>query len=179
MQRIDPYSDRLNDDDRYVLRRYQDFRAAADYVTAALTGVPAVKRVALIGSVALSPTVELTGRRRGRIHEPKDLDLAVWVDSGADLNRLRVEASRAVNHLWDDKRIGVAHHQVDIFLLDGANRYLGRLCRFNQCPKDKPECRVPGCGDVPFLRQHEEFVFHSGTALAATRMQVLYQRLPD
>jgi hypothetical protein len=33
--------------------------------------------------------------------------------------------------------IGVAHHQVDIFLLDVTGTSLGRLCHFNQCPKHK------------------------------------------
>ena len=36
-----------------------------------------------------------------------------------------------------------------------TDRYLGRLCDFNACPKGKAECRVPGCGEVTLLRQHE------------------------
>ena len=37
---------------------------------------------------------------------------------------------------------GVAHHQVDGFLVDATTgNYLGRLCCFNQCPKHKPELR--------------------------------------
>jgi hypothetical protein len=36
--------------------------------------------------------------------------------------------------------------------------YLGRLCYFAQCPKGKPDCRVEGCGAMPFLKQHEDFV---------------------
>jgi len=27
------------------------------------------------------------------------------------------------------------------------------------CPKEKPECRVAGCGAALFLRQHDGFVF--------------------
>ncbi len=40
--------------------------------------------------------------------------------------------------------IGVAHHQVDIFLLDVTGASLGRLCPFNQCPKHKLQCRAEG-----------------------------------
>jgi len=54
--------------------------------------------------------------------------------------------------------IGVASHQVDIFLIEpGTDRYLGRLCDFNTCPKGKPACEVPGCGDTPFNKQIEGF----------------------
>jgi hypothetical protein len=83
---------------------------------------------------------------------------------------------RALNRLWEEKEIGVAHHQVDIFLLDITGRYLGRLCSFNQCPKHKPECRADGCGKVPFLRQHDRFVLDAD-ALRPARIDVLYDRL--
>ena len=60
--------------------------------------------------------------------------------------------------LWDKAAIGIASHQVDVFIFDpDADRYLGRLCDFNACPKGKAECRVPGCGEVTLLRQHEGF----------------------
>jgi predicted nucleotidyltransferase len=152
----------LTDDDRFILLRYDHFRAAAGYIAAAFASVATVRRVALFGSVASSPRTESAGRRtrRTHIHEPKDVDLAVWIDNTTDLDRLRVLRSRAVNQLWNEREIGVAHHQVDVFLLDSAGHYLGRLCCFNQCPKHKPECRAVGCGKLPFLRQHDGFVFH-------------------
>ena len=60
--------------------------------------------------------------------------------------------------LWDEASIGIASHQVDGFILEPVtDRYLGRLCDFNACPKGKTECRVPGCGNVALLRQHEGF----------------------
>jgi hypothetical protein len=67
-------------------------------------------------------------------------------------------------------------HQVDIFLLDATGDYLGRLCHFNQCPKHKPQCRPDGCGKVPFLQQHDGFVFESGESLHPSRIQILYDR---
>jgi hypothetical protein len=43
----DGHQPQLNDDDRYTLRRYEDFRAAAGYVAEAFARVPRVRRVAL------------------------------------------------------------------------------------------------------------------------------------
>ena len=51
-----------------------------------------------------------------------------------------------------------------------------RLCHFNQCPKHKPQCRAEGCGTVPFLQQHDGFVFDGGESLHASRVQILYER---
>ena len=66
--------------------------------------------------------------------------------------------ARALRSLWDEASIGIASHQVDVFILEPVTDcYLGRLCDFNACPKGKAECRVPGCGDVALLRQHEGF----------------------
>jgi predicted nucleotidyltransferase len=166
----------LNDDDRYTLRRYKDFRAAPGYVAEAFARVPMVKRVVLFGSVASPPRPESGRRRRGYLHEPKDVDLAVWLDDVVDLDSLRRLSAQALNRLLHDKEVGVAHHQVDIFLLDATGKYIGRLCHFNQCPKHKPQCRALGCGKVPFLQQHDGFVFDSGESLHPSRTEILYDR---
>jgi hypothetical protein len=82
----------------------------------------------------------------------------------------------ALHHLFEERRIGVAHHQVEIFILQGeVNAYRGRLCPFSQCPKGKQECLVPGCGRDPFLQQHAGFTFWPDT-LAADRIMHLYDR---
>lgn len=167
---------RLSADDRYTLRRYDEFRGAAEYVSAAFTAVPDVRRVALFGSVASSPRAEEQGRWRGRIHEPKDVDLAVWLDAVPDLNQLRALCGRAVRQLWQEKEMGVAHHQVDVFLLDASGEYLGRLCHFNQCPKYRPQCQAEGCGRVPFLQQHDGFAFDVTASLSPDRIHILYER---
>jgi len=169
--------DQPNEDDRYTLMRYAHFRVAAEYVAAAFAAIPTVRRVALFGSIASSPRTESTRvrARRGHFHEPKDADIAVWLDGPTELERLRLVRSRAVNQLWEEREVGVAHHQVDVFLLDATGTYLGRLCGFNQCPKHKPECRAADCGKVPFLRQHDEFVLHADS-LRPERIRVLYDR---
>ena len=158
-------SDRgIEEANRGLLRRYRDFRHAADAVTAAWREYRQVAAVSLIGSVARDPWKEVprfAPYRRARIelwHECKDVDLALWLSDMGNLNDLRRARARALRAAVDENRIGVATHQVDAFILEpGTDRYLGRLCDFNACPRGKPECRTPGCGNVEFLRQHEEF----------------------
>jgi predicted nucleotidyltransferase len=162
----------------FTLLQYEHFKAAAEYVAAVLSREPTVKRVALFGSVAAGPRTDVGASHR-TIHEPKDVDLAVWIDRTTELAHLRLSRSRAVNRLWEEREIGVARHQVDVFLIDAVTgSYLGRLCGFNKCPKHKLECRVENCGKIPFLRQHRDFVFDP-RALDADRIQVLYDRDSD
>jgi predicted nucleotidyltransferase len=148
------------------LRHREAFRNAADYVAAAFARLTFVERVVLFGSVAEPPRREMPRQRRYRRagarlwHESKDVDLAVWVSEVSDLKALQRARGRALNELLVDLEMGVAHHQVDVFLFEPrTDRYLGRLCHFGVCPKDKPECRVAGCGAALFLRQHDGFVF--------------------
>jgi len=175
----------IREEDRALLRRQRDFRAAADHVAFAFARSPFVERVALIGSVAqpLRREVPRFGRlRRAGVelwHECKDVDLAVWVTDTTQLESLRKALGRAVNALFAESGIGVAHHQVDVFLLEpGTDRYLGRLCHFGTCPKGKPECLVPGCGGSLFLRRHEGFSFDV-RCLDAARSVVLFDRAGD
>lgn len=143
---------------------------------------PEVVAVALLGSLAMAPWKEVprfAPYRRTRIalwHECKDLDLAVWLAHLRDLDGLRRAKDRALRELRATSGIGVASHQVDAFVLEpGTGRYLGRLCRFNRCPKGKTECLVPGCGATSFLQQHEDFRWRP-EALAAVRVLLLFDR---
>jgi len=128
--------------------------------------------VVLFGSVAQPLLEEKPRHRKYRragipmLHECKDIDLAVWVSDSGCLRAMQKARSRAVNQLWQEHGMGVAHHQVDVFIMEpGSDRYLGRLCIYNQCPKGKPECRVPDCGSISLLRQHEDFELNT-SALA-------------
>ena len=59
--------------------------------------------------------------------ECKDVDLAVWVSGLGRLKALQKARSQALNELPASQNIGVAHHQVDIFVLaPSTDRYLGR-----------------------------------------------------
>lgn len=136
--------------------------------------------IALIGSAATAPWKEVpqfAPYRRARIelwHECKDLDLTVWLTKLDDLDGLRRAKDRALRALYEASGTGVASHQVDVFILEpGTDHYLGRLCRFNRCPKGKAECLVPGCGATAFLRQHKDFQWRP-ESLAADHALRLY-----
>ena len=112
--------------------------------------------VSLIGSVARAPWKEVprfgpyVARVQGRGSRPvaRTPGLARWAAPGQG----------PCAALWDEGSIGIASHQVDVFILEPVtDRYLGRLCDFKACPKGKAECRVPGCGDMALLRQPEGF----------------------
>lgn len=148
------------------LKRQHDLHIAAQYVTLALGELPAVRRVVLFGSVARPLEKERPHRAAEREaglqwtwHHCEDIDLAVWVDDLSDLRGLQRARSRALKLLLDAHGIGVAHHQVDLFIFEpGTDEYLGRVCAYAQCPKGKRDCATPGCGATPFLKQIRDFV---------------------
>jgi hypothetical protein len=172
----------IAEQDRTMLARLAAFRHAADAVTAAFAGFPEVRAVMLFGSAARPLRREVPRfpafKRHGIEvwHECKDVDLAVAIDRLDDLGGLNRARGRAVDTLFKEHGLGVAHHQVDVFLF-GADwsHYLGRLCTYAQCPKGKPACLTPGCGREPLLRQHDGFVL-AADALAPGRAVPLYER---
>lgn len=167
-----------------LLKRWQTFREAARAVAAALAQIPTVGKVMLFGSVAAPLKKEVPRFRRLRRagvevwHECNDVDLAVWVNDLVHLHELKRAVVRALNE-WQTAHPhspGVAHHQVDIFLIEPrTNRFRGNLCHYSQCPKGKPECWVPGCGAQPFLQLYEDFRLDPG-ALYGEHNVVLFDR---
>ena len=153
---------------RYLLDRQRQFRLAADIVADAWMSFPEVSAVAVIGSVAKPLWKEVPRFREFRRsgievwHECGDLDLAVWVDSQSRLGQLRQAATRALREAFEaGAGMSVVSHQLDVFLFEpGTDRYLGRLCSFNQCPKGKRDCLVPGCGEIPFNKRVDGFEPH-------------------
>ena len=67
------------------------------------------------------------------------------------------------------------HLRQNFLIEPGTDRYLGRLCNFNACPKGKPQCLVPGCGDIPFNKHVEGFEPHADLLASAT-YALLYRR---
>jgi len=179
-----PSRQKIAEENELMLRRQQQFRLAAEYAARSLAQVPEVRRVMLFGSVAVPLWEEVPRFREFRragvaiLHECKDVDLAVWVSDLSCLTQLRRCRSAAMNELFRERNVGVAHHQVELFLMEPeTDRYLGRLCTYGTCPKGKDACRVPGCGAIPFLKQHEDFVL-SPDALRSDRTVVLYDGKP-
>jgi len=174
---------RIEEQDRSLLRHQRDFRRAADIVTDALMRFEEVVAVAVIGSVAKPLWKEVprfSEFRRAGIevwHECKDLDLAVWISSQHRLGELRRARDAALRKAYEaGTGPSTANHQVEIFLIEpGTNKYLGRLCNFNACPKDKPQCAVPGCGTVPFNKHVAGFKPHADLLASAT-YATLYRR---
>ncbi len=177
-----PGAEEIEAQNQAMLRRQAVFREAAERVAQALAEFPSVHKVALFGSVAVPPVKEVprfAEFRRHRIavyHECSDVDLAVWVDDLESLGSLRKTRSRVVGRLVEEIGGGLAHHHVEIFLLDTpSGRYLGRLCTFAKCPKGKVDCRNAGCGQPAFLKQIPEFKLWPD-ALAPERTVVLFER---
>jgi hypothetical protein len=165
-----------------MLRRQRDFRRAAEFVARAFAAFPEVQKVVLFGSVAVPLPKEVPRFRAYRragiaiYHECKDVDLAVWLTDLGNLRALGKARGRAVNQLLAETGACVAHHQVDVFVLEaGTDHYQGRLCIFGECPKAKRECLVPGCGARPFLQLHADFTLRSD-ALRPERTVVLFDR---
>lgn len=173
----------IDQQNRFLLQQQRQFRLAADVVTEAWMAFPDVQAVAVIGSVAKALWKEVprfSAFRRGRIevwHECHDLDLALWIDSQQRLDELRRAAALALRAAFEAGRgMSVANHQLDVFLFEpGSDRYLGRLCAFNQCPKGKDDCLVPGCGAIPFNKRIAEFTPYPDL-LASVPNAMLYRR---
>jgi hypothetical protein len=168
---------------RHLLDRQRQFRLAADIVTNAWISFQEVCAVAVIGSVARPLWKEvpryLEFRREGVEvwHECGDLDLALWLSSLDRLGELRRAATRALREAYEaGAGMSVASHQLDVFLFEAlTDRHLGRLCSFNECPKGKRDCLVPGCGATPFNKRVEGFEPHDDL-LAPAIYGVLYRR---
>ena len=102
--------------------------------------------------------------------------MAVWISDLSHLKAIQKARSQALNDLFAEKQIGVAYHQVDIFVMEPiSDRYLGRLCIFGSCPKGKDECRISGCGEPMFLQQLEDFKFETKNLNEDARV-VLFER---
>ena len=171
-----PLAEWIAEQDTFARLKHENFRRAAEAVTTAFAGLPEIGAISLFGSVALPLKTRATRRGWEMLHDCKDVDLAVWVDHTDNLAGLNRARSRALATLFAEHSVGVAHHQVDVFLMEpNSNRYLGRLCNFSSCPKGHSECRVQGCGRSPLLKQHDDFVFHHD-ALAQDRVVRLYVR---
>ena len=113
----------IAEQNQHLLQRQQEFRLAADGVAAAWSRRPEVEAVALFGSVA-GPLWKEVPRFRayrragiGLWHECKDLDLALWLSSTIELGGLRKAKTRALAEMYQETGIGVASHQVDVFVL--------------------------------------------------------------
>lgn len=153
------YGEIVEDDQRMLLRQ-KGFRNAARAVSEHLATMAEVQQVRLFGSVALPLWKEVPRHQRLRerkiriYHECANIDLAVRVNLPVRADKMRKACTLVVNDLTaKDIYLNIAHHTFCIHLIEHqSNRYLGMVCHFNQCPKHKRECQVPGCGAMPFIQ---------------------------
>lgn len=173
----------IEEQNRYLLERQRQFRVTADIVTEAWMAFPEIAAIAVIGSVARPLWKEIprfSEFRRERIevwHECRDLDLALWIDRQHRLGEIRRASSRALSSAYESGLgISFAGHQLDVFLFEPvSDSYLGRLCSFSRCPKEKRDCLAPGCGATPFNKVIADFVPRVDL-LAPARHAMLYRR---
>ncbi len=107
--------------------------AALDFARKAsnLTGV---RRIAVIGSIMTDKLC------------PKDIDLLVTIEATVDLARL-AKLGRKLKGRTQGINAGA-----DIFLLNAPGSYIGRICRFKECPSPtRTSCKAGHCGQVPHL----------------------------
>jgi hypothetical protein len=158
----------IDEENTLMLRHQCLFRWAAQSIAVAMSELPEVRKVVAFGAVAQPLKMEVPRfpqfrrHRMAVLHECTDLDLAVWTAVLSGLKELKRAMSRGLAFVQNTPYGGVAHHQVDVHVLDAASGdYRGRLCAFGQCPKPgKRECLVPGCGAQPFLQQFEGYRFN-------------------
>ena len=173
----------IEEQNRYLLERQRQFRLAADIVAQAWMAFPEVWAIAVIGSVAKVLWKEVPRFREFRRegievwHECGDLDLALWIESQDGLGELRRAGDRALRQAFEaGSGTSIVGSQLDGFLFEpGSDRYLGRLCSFNQCPKGKRDCNVPGCGETPFNKRIADFEPRADLLDPAAH-SMLYQR---
>jgi len=100
-----------------------------------LTGV---RRIALLGSIVTSKA------------DPKDVDILITIDDGADLTALAT-AARRLKGMAQAKNKGA-----DIFLANPAGEYIGRICHWSRCgPQFRSTCDAWNCGVRHYL--HDDF----------------------
>ncbi len=176
-----PLEGLVEEENERARRRRDRLRTAAGAVAAAFSELPFVQKVVLFGSAARDP--ETTWRRYrgyGRVEverECDDVDLAVWLTDLTDLAALQRARNKTAGRLDREFELGVANHQIEVFVMEPrTNRYLGRLCTTNACPRPgKEACWATGCGAPLHLKQIEGFAFQP-EALSPDRSEVLFER---
>ena len=126
--------DVIEEQNRSLLQCYHEFRRAADTLPTAWRQDRKVEEVSQISSLARDPWKEVpqfSPYRCARIelwHECKDVDLAFWLSDTGNLNGLHRTRAWGLRELLDKDGIGIASHQIDVFVLDpGTDCYFGHL----------------------------------------------------
>ena len=165
--------------DKSALCRYQEFLYVAVKLAERLTEFPEVERIALFGSLAKPPYRERY-RYKKRIwafHEPKDIDLAVWLSSLESLGSMRRVMATLVQEVIK-KAPGICEGAMELFVFDSkSSRYLGRVCHSKQCPRGDIDCMTEECGKPSHLKVENNFTLRPD-AVSRINSQLLFERTP-
>lgn len=174
---------KILEDNEFLKERQYQLRRTADILTAVWAEFSCVEAIGLTGSVAKPLWKEVPRfseyRRQGieLWHESKDVDLVLWLDDFSMLKEMRRAKAVAMRgETLNNPRFGIADYMIDAFIFDPiTDGYIGRLCNFNQCPKHRKECTVPGCGDIPYNRIFPSFTPWP-SLLSTARETILFTR---
>jgi len=111
-------------------------------------GCAAVKRIALVGSLATIKAI------------PKDADVLVTIGRATDLTEL-ARAGRRLKGQAQAINLGA-----DIFLIDQNGHYLGRICHYREC-HFRVACHARHCGEIDHLNNDLDVVTLSDELIAA------------
>jgi len=165
--------------DKAALRRYQGFLYAAVKLAEKLSKFSEVERIALFGSLAKPPFRERY-RYKKRIwafHEPKDVDLAIWLSSLDNLGSMRRTLAMLIPSVIK-KAPGICEGAMELFVFSStSSKYLGRVCHYKQCPRSGGNCMIEGCGTPRHLRIENDFTLRPD-AVSRFNSQVLFERTP-
>jgi cupin 2 domain-containing protein len=163
--------------DKSALRRYQGFLHAALKLAERLSEFPEVERIALFGSLAKPPFRESYRykRRIWAFHEPKDIDMAIWLSSLKNLKVMRRTIATLAESVAK-KAPGICAGNVELFVFDSkSSKYLGRVCHYKHCPYNDANCRVDGCGKPSHLKIASDFMLYPD-AVSRINSQLLFER---
>jgi cupin 2 domain-containing protein len=165
--------------DKASLCRYQGFLYAALKLASQLSEFSEVERIALFGSLAKPPFRERYryNKRIWAFHEPKDIDLAIWLSSLDNLGSMRRTLAMLIPSVIK-KSPGICEGAIELFVFScPSSKYLGRVCHYKQCPRGDSNCMIEGCGKPPHLRIEHDFTLRPD-AVSRINSQVLFERTP-
>src|SRR5262245_42697655 len=122
-------------------------RAVLAFVRATRSS-PGILRIALLGSLAIRKPV------------PQDADVLVTIDAAMDLSSL-ARFGRRLKGTAQTINLGA-----DVFLADGSDHYLGRICHYREC-YGRVACRALHCGQRQHLNDDLQIVTLSPALISA------------
>ncbi len=142
-------------EEKHCQERRSRFREAANRFASKVAPLQSVQEVALCGSMVTEDPY------------PNDIDLAIVVDSLADLPII----ARAA------RQISSTYHGWEVFVFQPGRSYIGRICHRRQCPTETARCDNIDCGRVPFLGNLGDFRFDAVIFLSPS-IEILWCRGP-